>query len=77
MYALVAECDDDHGRTHRALAYVANAEHLPVGKSIAIIIVGQLRLSVQKMRNLVGNWVGLCNQVLIFLCIGSTNFATE
>ena len=63
MYALVSECDDDHARTHRALAHVANAEHLPVGRSLAVVIVGQLRLSMLKMRALLKNWVGICDQV--------------
>jgi hypothetical protein len=67
MYALVTECDDDHARTHRALAHVANAEHLPVGRSLAIVIVGQLRLTLQRMRSLVKNWVGICDQVMISL----------
>ena len=64
MYALVSECDDDHARTHRALAHVANAEHLPVGRSLAVVIVGQLRLSMLKMRTLLKNWVGVCDQVM-------------
>lgn len=64
MYSLVSECDEDHARTHRALAHVTNAEHLPVGRSLAVIIVGELRLSMQKMRLLLKNWVGICDQVM-------------
>jgi hypothetical protein len=64
MYALVSECDEDHARTYRALAHVANAEHLPVGRSLAVVIVGQLRLSMQKMRTLLKNWVVICDQVM-------------
>ena len=64
MYSLVSECDEDHARTHRALAHVTNVEHLPVGRSLAVIIVGELRLSMQKMRLLLKNWVGICDQVM-------------